>query len=55
MAEFSLKRGEIPKAIKQEETGGRTKLWDIDISIFVVDDIYIFLKSIKLTCVGSKS
>ena len=34
VAEFSLKRGEIPKAIKQEESSGRINLWDIYIIRF---------------------
>ena len=34
MVELLLKGEEIPKAIKQEESGGRTNLWDIDIIRF---------------------
>ena len=34
MAEYLLKGGEIPKAIKQKESRGRINLWDIDIIRF---------------------
>ena len=34
MAEFLLKGGEIPKAIKQEESSGRINLGDVDIIRF---------------------
>ena len=54
VAEFSLKRGKIPKALNRKSPVVESTSGTFILSVFVVADAYLFLKSMKLTYVGSE-
>ena len=54
VAEFYSKEGRFQKPSNRKSPVEESTSGTLILSVFVVDDVYLFLKSMKLTYVGSE-